>query len=135
MNDRLTRLILLRTHLRPDATLGELHTPTGERICYTLEEPWRDNQRNISCIPEGEYPWTPKAGRKLPRWLLTGVPDRTLIEIHAGNSLSDISGCILVGLTRSYWSGEPVVLLSQAAINKLSKLIADHGILKITSKS
>ena len=35
-------------------TLGAMFDG-DERICETLELPWRDNQRGISCIPEGIY--------------------------------------------------------------------------------
>ena len=27
----------------------------NKRIAHTLENPWLDNQRSISCIPEGRY--------------------------------------------------------------------------------
>ncbi len=41
---------------------------------------------------------SPKFGRMV---ILLDVSGRTYIEIHAGNSLKDTSGCILVGKTRS----------------------------------
>ena len=40
---------------------------------------------------------SPKFGRKV---ILLEVPGRSYIEIHAGNTLKDTSGCILVGKTR-----------------------------------
>lgn len=131
MTDRLTHLILKRTHMRPDATLGELQTEAGERICYTLEEPWRDNKRRVSCIPPGTYPWAPKPHRSQKRWILSGVPGRDGIEIHIGNSLLDTEGCILVGNSRSFWNSQPVVLGSERAITKLSLLLADTGTIEV----
>jgi len=68
-------------------------------FCVTLELPWRDNERNISCIPEGIYTcnlrMSPKRKREV--YELVGVPGRDLIQIHTGNKPSDIAGCILVG--------------------------------------
>lgn len=70
--------------------------------CKTLELPNLGNQRNMSCIPEGEY--------DCEKWLNTSkgdvirvldVPGRTGILIHKGNFASgqkiDTKGCILVG--------------------------------------
>ena len=77
-------------------------------LCDTLEPPvqqrWRDCSTTCA-IPAGDYPvvvtWSPKFQTMLP--LLLNVPGRSGIRIHAGNrahlnpSLSDTTGCILVG--------------------------------------
>jgi len=64
----------------------------------TLELPWKDNQKRISCIPIGIYNVirykSPKFGEV---FLLENVSNRSMIEIHYGNYFSDIEGCILVG--------------------------------------
>lgn len=66
--------------------------------CKTLELPWRDNQRNISCIPRGDYNvrkhYSPRFGYTF--WL-TNVPNRSEILIHQGNFNRQTQGCILVG--------------------------------------
>ena len=95
-------LLLIRNTFSKKSTIGELFL-NGERICDTLENPWQDNQRNISCIPEGIYP----VRLRLPResgtrdyihLLVKDVKDRDYILIHIGNTAKDTSGCILVGL-------------------------------------
>ena len=48
-------LLLIRDTFTEESTIGELFI-NGERICDTLERPYFNNQRNISCIPEGVYP-------------------------------------------------------------------------------
>jgi hypothetical protein len=36
-----------------DCTLGRLRV--GGFQCFTLELPWLENQRSISCVPKGKY--------------------------------------------------------------------------------
>lgn len=67
-------------------------------LVLTLEDPWNNNQRNISCIPTGSYKATPHNGTKYKNtWILNDVPNRSAILIHVGNSILDTEGCILVG--------------------------------------
>lgn len=71
----------------------------GRLYGWTLEDPWADNRKNISCIPAGEFgirlTYSPKFKIITPE--LVGVPNRTHIRIHPGNEESDTEGCILVG--------------------------------------
>ena len=95
-------LLLIRDTFSKVSTLGELFL-NGERMCDTLENPWIDNQRNISCIPEGEYPvrlrYPRESGtRDYLHLLVQEVPNRDWILFHRGNFPKDTSGCILVGL-------------------------------------
>ena len=46
-------LNLTRVYKR-GGTNGTL-TLNGHFVCFTLELPWKENKRNISCIPEGKY--------------------------------------------------------------------------------
>ena len=98
-------LLLIRDTFSKDSTIGELFL-NGERICDTLENPYLDNQRNISCIPEGEYPVRLRlaresASRDYLHLLVQEVPNRDWILFHRGNYPKDTSGCILVGLANS----------------------------------
>ncbi|MVO95070.1 DUF5675 family protein [Rhizobium leguminosarum] len=84
------------------ATMGTL---TGlSRTLYTLEEAWRENKPKVSCVPAGSYRCIPHgwgAGTKVskPRtWELVGVPDRSAVLIHVGNTTKDTEGCILAGM-------------------------------------
>ena len=65
-------------------------------ICHTIELPWRNNRRGLSCIPEGRYSletrYSPHRGDHL---LVEKVPGRTLILIHPANdALKQLKGCI-----------------------------------------
>jgi hypothetical protein len=123
----LINLLLIRDTFTDKSTLGELFI-NGERMCDTLENPWMDNQRNISCIPEGEY----KVRLRLPResatrdylhLLIQDVPNRDWILIHRGNFPSQTQGCLLVGLG----SEQDVVHNSVLAMDLLIKEVIHLG--------
>lgn len=87
-------LVLNRTYF-PEGTQGVLEW-NGTLICYTIELPWLENQRRISCIPEGEYILQKRFSPKL-KWhfLLMNVPGRDLILIHPANDAKlELLGCI-----------------------------------------
>ena len=120
-------LLLIRDTFSKESTIGELFI-NGERICDTLENPWKDNQRNISCIPEGEYPVRIRlpresATRDYIHLLVKDVKDRDYILFHIGNSAKDSRGCILVGLG----SQQDVVNNSRLAMDLLIKEILNLG--------
>lgn len=96
----------------PNQTKGDLtviNEDAGEVVfeCKTLELPWLNNARNISCIPEGVYKVVPRSSKKYGNHLhVTGVEGRSLILVHWGNFVGsdnprtghpDVRGCILVG--------------------------------------
>ena len=123
----LINLLLIRKTFTDKSTLGELFL-NGERMCDTLENPWINNERNISCIPEGEYP----VRLRLPResgtrdylhLLVQEVPNRDWILFHRGNFPKDTSGCILVGLG----SKQDAVNNSTLAMDLLIKEIVNLG--------
>lgn len=69
-------------------------------ICFTVENPWKDNKVNISCIPKGLYKLEVKPSTKVSLqdnralWV-QDVIHRTVIVIHPGNTHLDTLGCIL----------------------------------------
>ena len=120
-------LLLIRDTFSKESTIGELFL-NGERICDTLENSWQDNQRNISCIPEGVYP----VRLRLPResgtrdylhLLVQEVPNRDFILVHRGNFPSQTQGCLLVGLGTE----QDVVHNSVLAMDLLIKEIIHLG--------
>jgi len=66
---------------------------------WTIEEEDLGNQRNISCIPAGTYRCKPRRFYRggYDTYEVTGVPGRSLILFHIGNTEEDIAGCIAVG--------------------------------------
>jgi hypothetical protein len=129
--DSQINLLLIRDTFTENSTIGELFL-NGERMCDTLENPWQENQRNISCIPEGEYKVRLRLARESAtrdylHLLVEDVPNRDWILFHRGNSAKDTSGCILVGLN----SEQDVVYNSILAMNLLVKEILNLGGTKI----
>lgn len=63
---------------------------------FCIELPWRDNQRNVSCIPEGTYPLKARFSKKFgPHLLVQDVADRSLILMHPANDArKELLGCI-----------------------------------------
>jgi len=87
-------LVLTRTYF-PEGTNGQL-TCNGKLICKTIELPWKDNEKGVSCIPEGKYFIRPRYSAKHgAHFELVDVPSRSLILIHpANNALAELKGCI-----------------------------------------
>lgn len=98
-------LILIRSERNDWGTFGELIAPSKGGLfsaLKTCEDDWRDNQRNISCIPAGRYRLVRTVYYKhnYETFEVTPVPNRHRILIHPGNTEEDTDGCILVGLRR-----------------------------------
>lgn len=87
-------LILTRTYF-PEGTQGILEW-NGNRICYTIELPWLENQKRVSCVPEGEYLLQKRYSKKFGWHLhLVNVPGRDFILIHPANDAKkELLGCI-----------------------------------------
>ena len=121
-------ILIIRKTFTDKSTIGELFL-NGEKMCDTLELPYKDNQRRISCIPAGEY----KARLRYPREsgsrdylhiLVKDVPNRDYILFHRGNNASHSRGCILVGLK----SEHNVVYNSTLALELLLKEVINLGV-------
>lgn len=84
-------LELIRRY-EPDGTNGELYM----KVCNTIELPWLQNQRNISCIPEARYELKKQYFEKYGHHLVVAdVPGRAGILIHPASVASrDLKGCI-----------------------------------------
>jgi hypothetical protein len=97
-------------------------------FCQTLELPYLDNQRSISCIPKGEYKVrlrTAKesSSRDYLHLLVQDVKGRSYILVHIGNFPKDTKGCILVGQSRQ----QDRVNNSRLAMDLLIKEILNLG--------
>ena len=119
-------IFILRMEKSLNETLGVL-VVDNNIFSYTLELPYRDNQRNVSCIPSGEYDCeyinSPKFGY-VPE--VKNVEGRSNILIHTGNTKNDILGCILLGNKVGYLRDDRAVLESRNAFNKFKEKVTDN---------
>ena len=102
--DKGINLLIIREEFTEESTIGNLYLD-GEWLCDTLELPYIDNQKSISCIPSGQYKVRLRlaresATRNYLHLLVEDVKDRTYILFHRGNAAKDTRGCILVGIGR-----------------------------------
>jgi hypothetical protein len=97
------RIEIQRTY-KTTSTIGEgtVYDDSNEPVFTfkSLELPWKDNERKVSCIPEGDYlveKMPPTQKRKYQYFWVKDVPGRDSILFHPGNYTRQILGCILPG--------------------------------------
>ena len=113
-------IVLNRTYF-PNGTNGKLESK-GKSICHTIELPWRENEKRVSCIPEGKYFIRKRYSKKF-QWHLevVDVKDRSLILFHpANNALFELNGCIAPVIKLS---GPGLGLMSRKAFITLKELV------------
>ena len=113
-------LTLHRAYFK-EGTNGTLFS-SGKYLCHTIELPWINNTRNISCIPEGRYEIQPRFSKKFKHHLiLKNVVNRSFILMHPANDVKrDLEGCIA---PVTYLSGIGKGLHSRDAMQKLLSLV------------
>ena len=86
-------------------------------FAVTLERNWVNNEKEISCIPAGSYRCVRRLYHKHGYWTfeVTGVPGRTSILIHSGNTEDDSMGCILIGENFDHLKSKVAILRSKEA--------------------
>jgi hypothetical protein len=144
------KFLILREADRRQQTLGTFTFTDGTNTvftCKTIELPWLNNQRMISCIPDGTYKTTrhnsPKYG--VCFWL-QDVPGRSEILIHHGNYAASINpstgtpdtrGCILVGERHADVNsdGIPDVTSSVPTMRRLREILPNEFQLEVRTKN
>lgn len=125
-------LVTLERHETSDqGTFGRILLPGGVFL-FTGELPWRENQSNVSCIPEGLYPcsWTFSERFRRRLYQVASVLSRTGIRIHSANLmgahppyLAQLNGCIALGEKLGTIDGQKAVLVSRPALTKFETLM------------
>ena len=123
------KFILKRTECGPFGQFGVLSSEDGSFACNTLEHAYPCGDEFSPKVPAGTYqcdlgPHQLSTGPQFQTYELQNVPGHSNILIHPGNTQSDSSGCILVGMTRGAISGVPAVLQSKVAFQKFIELTA-----------
>ena len=131
-------LLLIRDTFTKESTIGKLFI-NGENFCDTLENPYINNERNISCIPEGQYKVRLRLARESAtrdylHLLVQDVPNRDWILFHIGNTAKDTSGCIIVGNGRKHNVVENSRLAMELVIKEILNLGGENINLIIKNK-
>lgn len=129
-------VILKRVASRDDGTFGVLMMDGTLPFAVTCERAWRNNEKQISCIPSGTYLCrrilSPKFGWTFQ---VMEVPDRSEILFHKGNVDDDSRGCILTGESFSTWDdGSVSVAQSGVAFDEFMERLRgrDEFMLQVT---
>jgi hypothetical protein len=102
--------------------------------CFTGELPDRDNQSNISCIPDGLFKvvWDYSVHLKKYTYHVIGIPKREGVRIHSANLMGDTTkgwkaqllGCIALGEKIGYINKQRAILVSQPAVRIFNEMLA-----------
>lgn len=89
-----------------EGTHGALFV-NGQFLGFTIELPWLNNKKRVSCIPEGSYNLNARYSQKFNHHLqVKAVKNRSLILLHPANDAKrELQGCIapvshLTGLSK-----------------------------------
>jgi len=123
------RLLITRVSTDLDVgTFGVLQWE-GDKAPFalSLEDPWRNNEQNVSCIPSGEYIArrfdSPTHGMTFQ---IMDVPGRTLILFHRGNTHINTEGCVLIGEKFHFLDGIPSIAASREGFDEFWSRVKDE---------
>jgi hypothetical protein len=96
------RIEIFRLEYEEKQVLGDCVITEDDQELFSsksLERADNNNQRMISCIPEGEYKCVLEysARFKTDLWEIKGVPNRSECKFHSANYWHQINGCIALG--------------------------------------
>ena len=109
------------------------HVTFGNFCGFSLELPWLNNAEDVSCIPPGIYRCrkieSPHNGSCFE---VIDVIDRTNIQGHVGNFVSDVLGCIIFGEHIAHYNNDEIMVTnSKKTFGELMAALPDEFILEI----
>ena len=130
------KFTLKRTECGPFGQFGLLNSEDGSFACNTLEHAYPCGADFTPKVPAGVYTCQLgthqlSTGGPFLAYELQNVPGHSNILLHPGNTQSDSSGCILLGLTRGAISGVSAVLQSRLAFQKFMEAAAGAPLIEL----
>jgi len=123
---------IIRLEESEQGTIGVVRIDK-EVFCFSLEPKNKLNKANESCIAQGQYLChrtnSPKFGET---FIVANVVDRKNILFHAGNLVSDTSGCIVLGQTVGKLRGNRALLNSGATFKKFLHIMDNEQAFHLT---
>ena len=129
-----TRIIRLEENYRW-GTFG-VFIVNSEIFCFTLELADKWNEPNVSCIPAQQYLCRSKlSSSQGMTYEILNVPHRSHILFHAGNTVADTKGCILLGETLGKLrTDERAILNSGKTFKKFMEIMKEYQTFHLTVK-
>ena len=99
-------VLVIRDYQDKEQSLGRLYVRDENGCiifqCECLERSYKDNERNISSIPEGTYPLILEYSNRFNTdlWEIKNVPNRSECKIHSANYWFQLNGCVALGKNR-----------------------------------
>lgn len=125
------QIIIRRIAENDDGTFGVI-IDGDKPFALTLENKWLNNQRNISCIPEGRYICRRYSSAKYPdTFEVTNVPGRSHILFHTGNTNEDTAGCILVAEQFGELNKAIAILASKPGFREFMERLIDVDVFEL----
>lgn len=125
-----TILVYRHTHIKDVQMMSDLYVyERGNMLykCKAIEQPWRNNEKNRSCIPAGTYPavleWSAKFGMNL--YELKNVPNRAEVKFHIANFSRQLEGCIAPGRAFAYIDSDGILDVNYSR----ETLLAIHNVI------
>ena len=106
------RIFIERDRMQDKQSLGICYVKDEDgNIIFksqSIERGWKDNQRNVSCVPDGTYPVVLEYSPRFKTFLyeLKDVPNRAECKFHAANYARQLNGCIALGENRTDIDGD-----------------------------
>lgn len=134
------KIVIVRDWQDKNQTLGKCTVyDNNDKPLFSalsLERGWRNNQKNISCVPLGTYncvlEYSPRFKKKL--WELKDVPNRSECKFHSANYWYQLNGCIALGRTIKDINNDGYndVTSSKATMNAFHKVLQNETSVKVT---
>jgi hypothetical protein len=121
----LKRVVDHKTIKGASGILGKVYDENHKLLCFSIERPDLNNQRSISCIPEGVYNCSRDESGKHQYDKINAVPDRDFIEIHIANRPDQLNGCIAFGDDGAIMECNIAVRNSKATLDKILERYPD----------
>ena len=106
--------------------------------CATLELPWRNNMRDVSCVPIGHYRLVPMPAKSTFYLESEGVSihdtpgvERWGIRFDRGNWAHQLLGCVLVGRSLGFLNGTLAIHDSHVTREKLVDVLSKQYITEL----
>ena len=109
---------------------------TSLPFAVTMEQPWRENTRFVSCIPADLYICRAYSSAKFKDvYEIQGVMGRNNILLHKGNYIEDTAGCVMVAEKFELFGDEAVIADSRGGFDDLHELVKREKEWRLVIKS